>query len=73
MTPELFDQTLRERTVREPFRPFVVELKDGTRIQVRHPAVAFGGGAAGFIDEEGALVGFSWREVAQMLDTSDRV
>ena len=44
--------------------PFVAELSDGQRIVIRQPVIAFGGGAASFIDaEDGALVGFSHKEV----------
>jgi hypothetical protein len=63
MNPDEFDQTLRSLTNREPFEPFVVERKDGTSVTVTHPNVAFGGGAAGLIDADGALVNFSYEEV----------
>jgi hypothetical protein len=63
MTPESFDQSLREWTRRKPFFPFVVEKKDRTRIIVAAPGVAFGGGCAGFLSEEDGLVNFNWDEV----------
>jgi hypothetical protein len=63
MTPELFDQTLRKFIQREPFQPFVVELLDGTAIPIERPAVAFGGGVAGLLDDEQGFIGFSCEQV----------
>jgi len=58
--PNQFDEELRRRLSRVDFVPFFVELDDGRRIVIREPALAFGGGAAAFIDsEDGALVDFS--------------
>ena len=62
--PDEFDSTLRKFIQAPKFLPFVVELDDGRRILIRHPALAFGGGMAGFIDsEDGALVDFSHKHV----------
>ncbi len=66
MTPEQFDETLRSYVKRRPFFPFVVELKDGRRILIEDCHVGFGGGVAGFINDEGALDGFSYNEVQAM-------
>lgn len=66
MTPEQFDETLRSFVKRRPFFPFVVELVDGRRILIPDPHVAFGGGVAGFINEEEALDGFSYDQVQAM-------
>jgi hypothetical protein len=63
MTPEQFDQTLRELTRRRPFLPFVVELKDGREILVERPKLSFGGGVAGMLHRKEGLVDFSWEEV----------
>lgn len=66
MSEELFTTKLRDFTKRRPFIPFIVELVDGNRITVDTPAVAFGGGAAGFISETDGLVGFRCEEVNGM-------
>lgn len=66
MTPIDFDLTLRSLVQREPFEPFVVELTDGTSITVPHPAIAFGGGVAGFIGEDGGLRDFTAEQVRQI-------
>ncbi|HXD85512.1 MAG TPA: hypothetical protein VN641_03400 [Urbifossiella sp.] len=62
--PNEFDATLRRFIQAPNFLPFVVELDDGRRILIRQPALAFGGGMAGFIDsDDGALVDFSHKQV----------
>jgi hypothetical protein len=64
LTPEEFDQTLRQWVKRDIFIPFIVELDDGSEILIRQPSVAFGGGSAAFIDPiEEALVDFSHDQV----------
>jgi hypothetical protein len=63
MSEETFTAKLREFTQRMPFVPFVVELRDGRRITVANPAVAFGGGGAGFISDAEGLVDFAADEV----------
>lgn len=63
MSEELFTAKLREFTQRKPFVPFIVELVDGSRITVDNPAVAFGGGVAGFVSETDGLVDFSADQV----------
>jgi hypothetical protein len=63
--PKQFDETLRQLIKTEKFEPFCVELDDGQRIWIRQPALAFGGGSASLIDsEDGALIGFSHKDVA---------
>jgi hypothetical protein len=69
MTPENFDQTLREFIYRQPFQPFLVELDDGRTLEINRPAVAFGGGTAGFISNTDGLVGFSWENVRHFKTT----
>lgn len=60
MSEEQFTKLLRHYTQHKPFFPFVVELNDGQRLLITTPAVAFAGGAAGFIDDtDGALVDFT--------------
>ena len=44
-----FESQLRDLLRRDPFQPFVVMVNDGRSIFVDEPAVAFGGGRAGFI------------------------
>ena len=62
--PVRFDETLRQLVKTDTFAPFCVELDDGQKIWIRQPMLAFGGGLASLIDpEDGALVGFSHREV----------
>jgi hypothetical protein len=64
ISPNEFDDRLRQWIRKEPFVPFFVELENGERILIRLPALAFGGGSAGFIDSvDGALVGFSHKDV----------
>src|SRR5262249_20495659 len=67
MTPELFEQTLRALLPSKPFRPFEVELLHGERLTVDRPdAVHVGGGAAGFIAEDGEIYFFNWQNTRQM-------
>jgi hypothetical protein len=67
MTPELFDQTLRALLRAKPFQPFEVELVHGGRFTVDRPdAVAFSGGSAGFIPEEGLIQFFDWQNTRQL-------
>lgn len=62
--PNDFDSTLRKWLKEDAFVPFFVELDDGKRILIRQPVLAFGGSSASFIDsEDGALVGFSHKQV----------
>ncbi len=67
MTPELFEESLRSLLRREPFEPFTVALADGERFTVdRADAVSFGGGAAGFIAEDGLVHFFDWKKTRHM-------
>jgi hypothetical protein len=66
MTPEAFEQRLIALVHREPFAPFVVELEDGRRIAVDHPAVAINNGGAGFLSDADGLVDFSCRDVRRI-------
>jgi hypothetical protein len=64
MTKDQFYAQLRQFAHREPFAPFVVELRDGRRLVINEPPIAFGNEAAGFIDpQDGALVDFYHDEV----------
>ena len=44
-----FESQLRDLLRRDPFEPFVILVNNGRSIFVDEPAVAFGGGRAGFI------------------------
>ena len=64
MTKDEFHARLRQFLQRQPFSPFVVELRDGRRLVVQQPPVVFSDGAASFIDaDDGALVDFCHEEV----------
>jgi len=63
MTQQEFEETIRECIWREPFQPFVVELLDGTIIDVDAPSVAMGGGEAGFITAEEDVIFFAHENV----------
>jgi hypothetical protein len=67
MTKDEFDKTLREFWWAKPPQPFVVELTDGTRIDVDDPkAVAFSEGGAVFLSPAYALVEFSCDNVLRI-------
>ena len=64
MSKDEFLAKLRQFVHREPFAPFVVELRDGRRIVIKQLPLAFSDEAASFIDpEDGALVDFYHDEV----------
>lgn len=63
MTAEQLETTLRHFLHQEPFRPFVVELNDGNRIEVNRPSLAIGGGGASFFGPDWELVEFNCEEV----------
>ena len=65
MTPEEFDNRLRELTERRPFFPFAVELNDGRTITVGTPKVAFGGGSAGILSRKEGLIDFCFHQVKE--------
>ena len=69
-----FDETLRQLIKADRFVPFYVELDDGQKIWIKEPALAFGGGWASLIDpDDGALVGFSHKEVVGIHKASQEV
>jgi hypothetical protein len=63
MNLQQFEDTLRQFLRREPFQPFVVELLDGGIVEVDHPRIAFGGGAASYLTQEHDLVEFACEDV----------
>lgn len=47
MIPATFEKSLRSFQKRTPFKPFMIELKSGSTLQINHPeAVATYAGAA---------------------------
>lgn len=62
MTTKQVEEKLTELVHREPFVSFVVELVDGTALLVPHPP-AFDENGAGFIDSNGALADFWFKDV----------
>ncbi len=64
MSKDEFHTSLRQFLGRQPFAPFVVELRDGRRLVIKQPPVVFSDGVASFIDPaDGALVDFRHGEV----------
>jgi hypothetical protein len=63
MNQEQFEETLRQFLRREPFQPFVVEMLNGRLIEVHHPGVAFGGGAASYLTSNYELERFECENV----------
>ena len=63
MDIQQFEDTLRLFTRGETFQPFVVEMLDGSLIEVDNPGVVFGFGAAGFISRNDELVDFRCENV----------
>jgi hypothetical protein len=66
MTPELFEQTLRDHKYRKSFLPLVVTLTNGRRIIIDQPGIVFDGNGAGFLSDEDGLIDFSREEVKRM-------
>jgi hypothetical protein len=65
MNVEQFERALRQYMYRKPFEAFLVELFDGTLIEIDTPNIGFGGGDAGFFNPRGELVEFSCEEVRE--------
>ncbi|MCI0683099.1 MAG: hypothetical protein L0Y71_13440 [Gemmataceae bacterium] len=64
MTKKEFQDGLRQLLRSEPFFPFAVELRDGRKIIIRKPPLAFNDEGASFIDStDGALVEFERNQV----------
>jgi hypothetical protein len=73
MTKRIFETTLRSYQVRQPFRPFAIELTSGSILTIRHPeAVHTYAGAAAFIEPDGAVTIFDAQGVAQFSDRHSR-
>jgi len=63
MSKHDFENQLRGLMRRSPFEPFVVMVNDGRTIYVDEPAVAFGGGRAGFIGPDELVEFFNCENV----------
>jgi hypothetical protein len=71
MTNDEFEQQLRTWVRRQPFLPFAVVLLDGERVEVDSPeALAFDGGAAGFIEPDGVVRFFKSGQVREIVPTA---
>lgn len=68
MTAEPFQTTIRAFQRRTPFRPYIVELVSGDRVQIDHPeALVIRGGVGVFISSTGAPAIFDHEGVSQIL------
>jgi hypothetical protein len=63
MSAEEFEQTLLRYKYREPFEPFVVELRDGRTIPIDEPSILFDEKGATYITPDFDFVGFSRENV----------
>jgi hypothetical protein len=65
MTKKMFHDKLAEYMHRQPFEPFVAKLRDGRDLKISNPLAVSADGGASFIDldGDGALVGFTHKEV----------
>lgn len=64
MTPDQVEKKVIELIYSDPFVPFIVEMTDGRSVEVPHPRLAIDGEGAGFIDLDGALTDFDFKEVS---------
>ena len=68
MTKEDFEHQLGMLNRQRPFQPFTVVLVTGDRIDVDVPeAIAFGGGAAGYLSPIGEPTFFNCEDVSQIV------
>jgi hypothetical protein len=63
MTIKQVEDKMTELIHREPFVAFVVEMNDGSTVDVPHARVAFDDTGAVFIHTNGALVDFEFKRV----------
>ena len=69
MTKKVFETSLRAYQVRQPFKPFEIELKSGSALTIRHPeAIVTFGGAAVFIDTDLTITMFDADGVGKLSD-----
>jgi hypothetical protein len=73
MTKNVFETSLRARQIRQPFKPFEIELESGSAMTIRHPeAIVTFGGAAVFIDTDLTITMFDADGVAKLSDPPSR-
>ena len=65
MNVEQFERELRSWMHRKPFQPFHVVLTDGQSIFIDEPAIAFGGGRAGYIGPADEIRFFDCEQVSE--------
>jgi hypothetical protein len=65
MTIIQFERELRSNMHHQPFRAFLVVLKDGRTILVDDPSIAFDGGRAAFIGPDSLVEVFDCEEVRE--------
>ncbi len=63
MTADQVEERIIQLIHREPFVPFVLEMLDGTTLEVPHPRLAINGGGAGFFGRDGGIVDFEFKSV----------
>ncbi len=69
MQREEMESELRTRRWAVPKKPYVIELINGERIEIDDPeAVAFDGGAGGFINAQGEPIDFECEEIVRIYD-----
>ena len=71
MMPLIFEETLSGLRAQQPFTPFVVELVNGSRIEVEHPeAIAYTQRRAVYVGKHGALHIFDPDGVSQIISSN---
>ena len=71
MTVDHFQTTIRAFQRRSPFKPYVVELVSGDRVQVDHPeALVIRGGVGVFVNAAGEPAIFDHEGVSQICSES---
>lgn len=68
MDRETLDETIRSLRFRNPFRPFVVLLVNGERLEIDHPdAIVVRDGVGLFVGPGGVPAVFDYEGVAQVV------
>jgi hypothetical protein len=71
MTVQTFEETLLSFKRREPFEPFVVQLRDGRTVEVDEPeAVVFAGSGASFLSPDYEIISFRASDVLSIRPAS---
>jgi hypothetical protein len=66
-----FDALMPELILREPFRPFVVELRSGERVEVTHPAPRGGRFMHVWSDVSGPLRSIEFHNIARIVTQAE--